>query len=154
MSPKRGPDPPGQLLATVGLGPRQANRRDQKAARIAAVIAGVPRTRIVLQLSATLSSRRLRWAAGAMPSTRRLTAILAADVVGYSRLMGVDEEGTHERLKTHHRQLIDPKIKEHRGRIVKNAGDGMLVEFASVVDAMRCAVEVQRGMISREPEAT
>jgi adenylate cyclase len=89
-----------------------------------------------------------------MPSTRRLTAILAADVVGYSRLMGVDEEGTHERLKTHHRQLIDPKIKEHRGRIVKNAGDGMLVEFASVVDAMRCAVEVQRGMISREPEAT
>jgi adenylate cyclase len=89
-----------------------------------------------------------------MASTRRLTAILAADVAGYSRLMGTDEEGTHERLKVHRRELIDPKIEEHRGRIVKTTGDGMLVEFASVVDAMRCAAEVQRGMIDREPEAT
>jgi adenylate cyclase len=64
---------------------------------------------------------------------RRLAAILAADVVGYSRLMGVDEEGTHERLKAYLRELVDPKIKEHRGRIVKNTGDGMLVEFPSVV---------------------
>jgi adenylate cyclase len=87
-----------------------------------------------------------------MASTRRLTAILAADVAGYSRLMGVDEEGTHERLKAHRRQLIDPKIKEHRGRIVKTTGDGLLVEFASVVDALRCAAEIQRGMIDREPE--
>src|SRR6266478_9702231 len=87
-----------------------------------------------------------------MASTRRLAAILAADVAGYSRLMGVDEEGTHERLKAHLRQLIDPKIKEHRGRIVKNTGDGVLAEFASVVDATRCAAEVQRGMIDREPE--
>jgi adenylate cyclase len=89
-----------------------------------------------------------------MASTRRLTAILAADVAGYSRLMGADEEGTHERLKAHRREFVDPKIKEHQGRIVKTTGDGMLVEFASVVDAMRCAAEVQRGMIDREPEAT
>jgi TolB-like protein/class 3 adenylate cyclase len=87
-----------------------------------------------------------------MTATRRLAAILAADVAGYSRLMGADEEGTHERLKTHLRELVDPKIKEHRGRVVKNTGDGFLAEFASVVDAVRCAVEVQRGMIDREPE--
>jgi adenylate cyclase len=87
-----------------------------------------------------------------MPSVRRLTAILAADVAGYSRLMGLDEEGTHERLQTHLRELVNPKIAEHRGRIVKNAGDGLLAEFASVVDAVRCAVEIQRGMIDREPE--
>jgi adenylate cyclase len=89
-----------------------------------------------------------------MASTRRLTAILAADVAGYSRLMGADEEGTHERLKAHLRQLINPKIEEHRGHIVKNTGDGMLAEFASVVDAVRCAAEVQRGMIDREPDVT
>ena len=87
-----------------------------------------------------------------MASTRRLAAILAADVAGYSRLMGADEEGTHERLQAHLRQLVEPKIGEHRGRIVKNTGDGMLAEFASVVDAVRCAVEVQRGMVDREPE--
>ena len=81
-----------------------------------------------------------------MPSVRRLTAILAADVAGYSRLMGADEEGTHERLKAHLRELVNPKIKVHRGRIVKNTGDGFLAEFPSVVDAVRCAVEVQRGM--------
>ena len=87
-----------------------------------------------------------------MASTRRLAAILAADVAGYSRLMGVDEEGTHERLKVHLSELVDPKIKEHRGRTVKNTGDGLLAEFPSVVDAVRCAVEVQRGMVEREPE--
>src|SRR6516165_5490958 len=87
-----------------------------------------------------------------MASTRRLTAILAADVAGYSRLMGADEEGTHERLRAHLRELVDPKIEEHRGRIVKNTGDGFLAEFPSVVDAVRCAVEVQRGMVEREPE--
>ena len=84
-----------------------------------------------------------------MSQTRRLAAILAADVAGYSRLMGQDEEGTHERLKAHLAQLVDPKIEEHRGRIVKNTGDGFLAEFASVVNAVRCAVEVQRGMIDR-----
>ena len=89
-----------------------------------------------------------------MASTRRLAAILAADVAGYSRLMGADEEGTHERLKAVHRQLVDPKIAEHHGRIVKTIGDGLLVEFTSVVDAVRCAAEVQRGMSDREPEAT
>src|SRR6266536_470463 len=87
-----------------------------------------------------------------MASTRRLAAILAADVAGYSRLMGTDEEGTLERLKAHRRQLINPKIREHRGRIVKNTGDGLLAEFASVVDAVRCAAEVQRGMIDRNAE--
>jgi adenylate cyclase len=81
---------------------------------------------------------------------RRLAAILAADVAGYSRLMGADEEGTLSRLKAHRRELIDPKIREHRGRIVKTTGDGMLVEFASVVDAVRCAAEIQRGMLDRE----
>jgi adenylate cyclase len=87
-----------------------------------------------------------------MPTVRRLTAILAADVAGYSRLMGADEEGTHERLQAHLRELIEPKISQHRGRTVKNTGDGLLAEFASVVDAVRCAAEVQRGMIDREPE--
>jgi TolB-like protein/class 3 adenylate cyclase/Tfp pilus assembly protein PilF len=84
-----------------------------------------------------------------MPAIRRLAAILAADVAGYSRLMGADEEGTHERLKAHRRDLIDAKIREHSGRIVKTSGDGMLVEFASVVDALRCATEVQAGMSRR-----
>src|ERR1700730_18102348 len=84
-----------------------------------------------------------------MTATRRLAAILAADLVGYSRLMGIDEEGTLERLKAHRRELIDPKIGEHHGRIVKTTGDGMLVEFPSVVDAVKCAVEVQRGMADR-----
>ena len=83
---------------------------------------------------------------------RRLTAILAADVAGYSRLMGVDEEGTLSKLKAHRVALVDPKITEHRGRIVKTTGDGLLVEFASVVDAVRCAVEVQRGMIERNAD--
>jgi adenylate cyclase len=84
-----------------------------------------------------------------MPPVRRLAAILAADVAGYSRLMGADEEGTHERFQAHLRELVNPKIEEHRGRIVKNTGDGLLAEFASVVDAVRCAVEVQRGMVVR-----
>jgi adenylate cyclase len=83
---------------------------------------------------------------------RRLTAILAADVAGYSRLMGADEEATLTQLKAHRRALVDPKITEHRGRIVKTTGDGMLVEFASVVDALRCAVEVQAGMAKRNAE--
>jgi len=87
-----------------------------------------------------------------MASSRRLAAILAADVAGYSRLMGADEEGTHERLKAHLRELVDPKIAEHHGRVVKNTGDGFLAEFPSVVSAMRCAVEIQRGMIDPGPE--
>ncbi len=80
---------------------------------------------------------------------RRLAAILAADVAGYSRLIGHDEEGTLAALKSCRREVIDPKIAEHRGRIVKTTGDGALVEFASAVDAVRCAVEVQRGMADR-----
>jgi TolB-like protein/tetratricopeptide (TPR) repeat protein len=83
---------------------------------------------------------------------RRLTAIFAADVAGYSRLTGMDEEGTHVRLKEHLRVLIDPKIAAHRGHIVKNTGDGFLAEFNSVVDAIRCAVDVQRGMAERNSD--
>src|ERR1700731_4413447 len=86
------------------------------------------------------------------PVQRRLAAILAADVAGYSRLMGADEEGTHERLKAHFRELVDPKIKQHRGRTVKNTGDGLLAEFPSVVEAVRCAAELQRGMGDRNAE--
>jgi class 3 adenylate cyclase len=88
-----------------------------------------------------------------MASVRRLTAILAADVAGYSRLMGADEEGTHERLKAHLGELVSPKIREHRGLIVKNTGDGLLAEFQSVVDAVRCTVEIQRGMVERNATA-
>jgi adenylate cyclase len=84
-----------------------------------------------------------------MASTRRLAAILAADVAGYSRLMGADEEGTLERLNALRRELFDPKIATHRGPIVKTTGDGLLVEFASVVDAVRCAVAVQQAMPDR-----
>src|SRR6476646_6930329 len=80
---------------------------------------------------------------------RRLAAILAADVVGYSRLMGSDEMGTITALKSHRRELVDSAITEHRGRIVKTTGDGMLVEFASVLDALRCAVEVQDALPAR-----
>src|SRR5215472_13753600 len=78
-----------------------------------------------------------------MTAARRLAAILAADVAGYSRLMGEDEDGTLAALKAIRRELVDPKIREHHGRIVKTTGDGLLAEFASVVDALRCAVEVQ-----------
>ena len=87
-----------------------------------------------------------------MPTVRRLAAILAADVAGYSRLMGADEEGTLSRLKAHRRELIDPNIKEYHGRIVKTTGDGALVEFPSVVDAVRCAVEMQRQMVDRNAD--
>ena len=86
------------------------------------------------------------------PIERRLAAIMAADVVSYSRLMGADEVGTLRSLKAHRRELIDPAIAGYRGRIVKTTGDGMLVEFASVVDAVACAVAVQRGMLSRNAE--
>jgi class 3 adenylate cyclase len=85
---------------------------------------------------------------------RRLTAILAADVAGYSRLIGEDEEGTLAALKALRRELIDPGIAEHKGRIVKTTGDGLLVEFASVVDALRCATEMQRAMAERNDPMT
>jgi adenylate cyclase len=80
---------------------------------------------------------------------RRLAAILAADVVGYSRLVGIDEEGALAALKNLRKSFIDPKITEYRGRIVKNTGDGALVEFASAVDAVRCALETQHEMVDR-----
>ena len=83
---------------------------------------------------------------------RRLVAILAADVAGYSRLMGADEEGTHQRLKAHLVEVVEPKIREHDGRVVKNTGDGVLAEFSSVVEAVRCAAEIQRAMADRELE--
>jgi TolB-like protein/class 3 adenylate cyclase len=84
-----------------------------------------------------------------MSTSRRLAAILAADVVGYSRLIGADEEGTLERLRSIRVEVIDPKIAEHHGRLVKTTGDGLLVEFGSVVDAVRCATEVQQAMALR-----
>ena len=87
--------------------------------------------------------KRLR-AADNLRLERRLAAILAADVVGYSGLMSADEEGTHFRLLAYRREVIAPKVREHRGRIVKHTGDGALVEFGSVVDAVRCALDVQR----------
>jgi adenylate cyclase len=87
-----------------------------------------------------------------MSQSRRLAAILAADVAGYSRLIGADEGGTLDRLKAHRGEVIDPKLAEHRGRLVKTTGDGLLVEFGSVVDALRCAVEVQREMAGRHAE--
>jgi class 3 adenylate cyclase/pimeloyl-ACP methyl ester carboxylesterase len=85
---------------------------------------------------------------------RRLAAIFAGDIAGYSRLMGVDEEGTLRQLKAHRTQLVDPKITEHRGRIVKTTGDGILVEFVSVVDAVRCAIDIQRGMVKRNADTS
>src|ERR1700745_2884866 len=84
-----------------------------------------------------------------MSQTRRLAAILAADVAGGSGVMGADEKGTREPLKALRRELIDPKIAEHHGRIVKTTGDGILIEFSSVVDALRCATEVQKSMAER-----
>jgi adenylate cyclase len=92
-------------------------------------------------------------ATGQPKGERRLAAILAADVVGYSRLMGMDEEGTLARLKAYRRELIDPKIAEYNGRMVKLTGDGALVEFPSVVGAVRCAVDIQRGMAERNAES-
>jgi hypothetical protein len=88
---------------------------------------------------------------------RRLAAILAADIAGYGRLMGADEEGTLARLKAHRRDLIDAKIGEHKGRIVKTTGDGILIEFPSVLEAASCGLAVQRGMVecnaeSRDPQ--
>jgi adenylate cyclase len=85
---------------------------------------------------------------------RRLAAVLAADVAGYSRLMGLDEEGTLARLKAVRKTLVDPSIATHRGRIVKTTGDGMLVEFASAVDAARCAIEIQRGMAGQNADGS
>jgi adenylate cyclase len=75
---------------------------------------------------------------------RRLSAIFAGDVAGYSRLMGADEEGTLARLNAHRREFLEPNIAEHRGRIVKRTGDGILIEFLSAVDAVRCAIQQQR----------
>src|SRR5262249_43872804 len=87
-----------------------------------------------------------------MSAPRKLAAILAADVAGYSRLTGMDEEGTLKRLRRLRRELINPAVALHRGRIVKTTGDGILIEFPSVVDAVRCALDVQRGMDSRNAD--
>ena len=82
----------------------------------------------------------------------RLVAILVADVAGYSRLIGIDDEGTLAQLNAHHAELVEPKIKEHRGRIVRTTGDGLLVLFVSAVDALRCAAEIQRAMTQRNAQ--
>src|ERR671919_2366813 len=86
------------------------------------------------------------------PVERRLAAILAADMVGFSRLMEVDEAGTLARLKTHRLELIDPAIAKNKGRIIKTTGDGLLVEFQSVADAVQCAIEIQRRMARRNAD--
>src|SRR5262249_43826057 len=98
------------------------------------------------------TGRRAMEPAGRGRVERRLAAILAADVAGYSRLIGAGEEGTHERLAALIREGIYPAITGHRGRIVKNTGDGVLAEFPSVVDAVRCAVEIQREMAGRNAD--
>src|SRR5229473_7272232 len=85
-------------------------------------------------------------------ATRRLTTILAADVVGYSRLMGADEEGTLRRLRALRAELFDPTIEANRGRVFKRTGDGILIEFASVVDAARCSIEIQRAIAARNAD--
>src|SRR5262245_31758750 len=87
-----------------------------------------------------------------MSATRRLAAILAADVAGYSRLIGADEEGTLNRLRSIRAEVVDPSIAQNRGRIVKTTGDGLLVEFSSVVDALRCATEIQKAMAKGNAE--
>src|SRR5437660_12209711 len=87
-----------------------------------------------------------------MNPTRRLAAILAADVAGYSRLIGTDEQGTLNRLRSIRSEVVDPKINEHHGRLVKTTGDGLLVEFGSVIDALRCATEIQREMPARDAQ--
>jgi adenylate cyclase len=105
---------------------------------------------ILVQWLVPKAARLLRrWRAADLRLERRLAAILAADVVGYSRLMSADEEGTHFRLLAYRREVIAPKVREHRGRIVKHTGDGALVEFGSVVDAVRCALDVQRVILAR-----
>src|SRR5215469_5989143 len=89
-----------------------------------------------------------------MSQTRRLAAILAADVVGYSRLIGTDEAGTLRRLRAIRDELVDPTIAAHHGRLVKTTGDGLLIEFSSVVDALYCATEIQAGMAERNANLT
>jgi class 3 adenylate cyclase len=97
----------------------------------------------------SLSGRRAGGNVSAERVERRLAAILAADVAGYSRLMGEDETGTLARLKALRRELIDPELAEHKGRVVKTTGDGLLIEFPSVVEAVACALAVQHGMAER-----
>jgi adenylate cyclase len=106
---------------------------------------------ILVQWLAPKAARLLRRLRAAEPPRleRRLAAIVAADVAGYARLTTADEEGTHRRLLTYRREVFEPKVREHRGRIVKHTGDGALIEFASVVNAARFALEVQRLILAR-----
>src|SRR6516225_1338911 len=138
--------------------PREDSRAMIRASRSPAHFRLVPRGLSVRERrmslcanSATVNALDLhKGACPAMAWTiRRPAAILAADVAGYSRLIGADQEGTHERLQAHLREVVNPKIGEYRGRIITNTGDGFLVAFASVVDAVPCAVEVQRAMADR-----
>ena len=101
---------------------------------------------ILVQLLAPKAARLLRRLRAAKQPRleRRLAAVLAADVAGYSRLMSADEEGTHKRLLAYRREVIEPKVRQHRGRVVKHTGDGALVEFGSAVGAVRCALEMQK----------
>ena len=106
---------------------------------------------ILVQLLAPKAARLLRRLRAAKQPRleRRLAAVLAADVAGYSRLMSADEEGTHKRLLAYRREVIEPKVRQHRGRVVKHTGDGALVEFGSAVGAVRCALEMQKLIAAR-----
>ena len=115
-------------------------------------IAALNSDRVLKSYSLPLSGKPWRRKRSTPKVEQQAAAIMAADVVGYSRLMGTDEEGTLAQLKAHRRGLGDPKIREHRGRIVKTTGDGMLVEFVSPVEAVRCAVKIQRGMVTRNSD--
>src|SRR5262249_34071234 len=138
-------------LVLFAYGAARRGARDDRARAVDHVRRGTERRALARSGAARILPRRpaLGDRRGRMSQSRRLAAILAADVAGYSRLMGADEEGTLERLKALRRELVDPKIAEHHGRIVKTTGDGLLVEFGSVVDALRYAVEVQREMARR-----
>ena len=107
--------------------------------------------RVVALLRRARTRRTSNWANHATDE-RRLVAILTTDVAGYSRLTELDEEGTHRRFKAHRREAVEPNVLKHRGRIVKNTGDGVLVVFVSVVDAVRCAIELQRIMAERNAD--
>jgi len=145
-------------IGKLGDEMEQANaKRDSKKveelalkARLSTIFACAARL-LIYSWTAALRGKRGIWETklGEDRVERRLAAILAGDIAGYSRLMSVDEEGTLRALKSHRKELVDPKIAEHRGRIVKTTGDGMLVEFVSVVDAVRCAVDIARGMRER-----
>src|SRR5262245_34762471 len=141
LAPTSEPPPGGALASTCQIGREQARARLGHAVYCLGPFVVTP-----VACYIDLMNRRAL--------ERRLAAILAADMVGYSRLMEADEAGTHARLRTHRLELIDPAIAKNNGRLIKTAGDGMLVEFPSVADAVACAVEIQRRIAERDSDET